>query len=55
MLLVYAVGGDGDSAKLGAFQGVKASNKGVTVLKGKSNVCGSSSSSFFVVLKVYAL
>jgi hypothetical protein len=52
---VYAVGGDEDSAKLGAFQGVKASNKGVTVLKGKSNVCGSSSSSFFVVLKVYAL
>lgn len=39
MLLVYAVGGDGDSAELGAFQGVKASNKGVTVLKGKSNVC----------------
>ncbi|KAJ6999443.1 hypothetical protein NC653_010216 [Populus alba x Populus x berolinensis] len=27
------VGGDGDSAKSGAFQGVKASNKGVTVLK----------------------
>ncbi|KAG6776795.1 hypothetical protein POTOM_016583 [Populus tomentosa] len=47
------VGGDGDSAKSGAFQGVKATNKGVIVLKGKSNVCGSSSSSSFVVLKVY--
>jgi len=36
LLLIYADGGHGHSVKLGGFQGVKSSNKGVTVLKGES-------------------
>jgi hypothetical protein len=54
-VLVYADESDGASVKLGAFQGARASNKGVAILTGNGDFYSPSCFHFIYLITYFSL